>query len=450
MIKEDDVEEGDLLSPLRKNPRGTLVKSSTPRNPIIQIEKSATSLDSRQIDKDAYPSLHHRAGTERRDSSQQKNLSSHHSSSHSNKNLSSVSSNISDISRSSSGRISAGNNNNSGQRRSSLANTSLKEEESSAIATQIVRRLSVSNNGNGRRRSSLAINREAESTITANGNNGIGQRRSSLAISNLVEDETPKLKAQNVRRFVSNNNGNGQRRSSYASNNFNEEETSNIGNQNGRRLVVTGNLRGRRRSSINFQSLSQLLPTHTVHDELSIESEAYNRTSQSQKPATVIDLIGHQTVPSLSSADKNIYLEVFNMIDTNADDSISAVELTQAMKDLDMSPTKVEVKEMMDYLDADQNDQVNFEEFMKLSYKVKEYRKPNLLETSDDLIEVFGLLDIFNTGFIDHRNIFELFESQGKAISVEHAKEILQMSSNCGDDGQLSILDFITLMQEGL
>ena len=78
--------------------------------------------------------------------------------------------------------------------------------------------------------------------------------------------------------------------------------------------------------------------------------------------------------------------EKFILFDDDNDGAIDKTELEAVMKYMGQTPTKIEIQEMINNLDADGTGVLEFSEFLKLAQSIKN-KDPLLFEVSNNLTE---------------------------------------------------------------
>lgn len=117
----------------------------------------------------------------------------------------------------------------------------------------------------------------------------------------------------------------------------------------------------------------------------------------------------------------------FDYFDEDGSGAISKEELEKVMKKLGLSPTQVELQEMLDEIDNDKTGEVNFSAFKKLMTK----------SINDDFIftsclEAFSIFDKSKSGKLERREIVKILQKSCfmELDDVNTLLENIQFDSN--------------------
>lgn len=117
----------------------------------------------------------------------------------------------------------------------------------------------------------------------------------------------------------------------------------------------------------------------------------------------------------------------FDYFDEDGSGAISKEELEKVMKKLGLSPTQVELQEMLDEIDNDKTGEVNFSAFKKLMTK----------SINDDFIftsclEAFSIFDKSKSGKLERREIVKILQKSCfmELEDVNALLENIQFDSN--------------------
>jgi Ca2+-binding EF-hand superfamily protein len=127
--------------------------------------------------------------------------------------------------------------------------------------------------------------------------------------------------------------------------------------------------------------------------------------------------------------------EAFQLFDKDGDGHVTPKELLIVLQTLGQQPTIETVQSMIDEVDKDGNQEIEFEEFCVLMCK-------NMSEKEDikTLQEAFKILDIDNSGSITHKELKDLmrsFSRLGEDIADDEIDALIAQADVDGD-GQIS------------
>jgi calmodulin len=134
------------------------------------------------------------------------------------------------------------------------------------------------------------------------------------------------------------------------------------------------------------------------------------------------------------------FKEAFTLFDRNGDGVISASELGTVMRSLGYNPTEAELQDMINEVDADGNDTVDFPEFLSLMA-----RKMKDVDVEEELIEAFKVFDRDGNGFISHAELSHVMTNLGQRLTDEEVDEMIRMADIDGD-GQINYEEFVRMM----
>ncbi len=138
----------------------------------------------------------------------------------------------------------------------------------------------------------------------------------------------------------------------------------------------------------------------------------------------------------MCSADKLEHLrEQFRKIDKDQTGLISADELWEALKLMNMNVEADEIHEIMTQIDYQGNGKINYSEFLAATISVRSVLTEKILWT------LFKHFDTDDSNTITQENIKEAFAKAGKQVSEEEMDEILK-NHDIVNDGQISFDEF--------
>ena len=131
------------------------------------------------------------------------------------------------------------------------------------------------------------------------------------------------------------------------------------------------------------------------------------------------------------------YKEAFEIFDKNKDGNITANELANVMKSLNMDPTEDELHEMIDEVDLDGNGEIDFEEFVTLMN-----RRSKETDTEEDVINAFKMFDKDMEGKISVTEIRHIIKEYDEELDDDVLDEMLR-EADSDMDGFVNYEDII-------
>ena len=113
--------------------------------------------------------------------------------------------------------------------------------------------------------------------------------------------------------------------------------------------------------------------------------------------------------------------EAFTMFDRDKDGLINYNELGNVLKSQGFSPTNQELLEMIADVDENEDDKINFEEFLILIHS-----RLKKADIENELNEAFSVYDKNGSGIISIREFKKIMNSLGDKICEEEINEIIQ------------------------
>ena len=113
--------------------------------------------------------------------------------------------------------------------------------------------------------------------------------------------------------------------------------------------------------------------------------------------------------------------EAFTMFDRDKDGLINYNELGNVLKSQGFSPTNQELLEMIADVDENEDDKINFEEFLILMHS-----RLKKADIENELNEAFSVYDKNGSGIISIREFKKIMNSLGDKICEEEINEIIQ------------------------
>ncbi len=113
--------------------------------------------------------------------------------------------------------------------------------------------------------------------------------------------------------------------------------------------------------------------------------------------------------------------EAFNMFDRDKDGLINYNELGNVLKSQGFNPTNQELLEMIADVDENEDEKINFEEFLILMHS-----RLKKADIENELNEAFSVFDKNGSGIISVREFKRIMGSLGDKISEDEVDEIIQ------------------------
>ncbi|KAK0401525.1 hypothetical protein QR680_015836 [Steinernema hermaphroditum] len=129
--------------------------------------------------------------------------------------------------------------------------------------------------------------------------------------------------------------------------------------------------------------------------------------------------------------------QLFKEFDTNGDGFIQKSELKEVMTKMGQAPTDREVDEMFDAADANNDGNIDFNEFLTIA-------RSNIIEMPS-LRDTFYEIDVDLDGFITRDELQKAFQRMGHFLTDEDAKLIFDVI-DANKDGRIDFEEFRHLM----
>ena len=113
--------------------------------------------------------------------------------------------------------------------------------------------------------------------------------------------------------------------------------------------------------------------------------------------------------------------EAFTMFDRDKDGLINYNELGNVLKSQGFNPTNQELLEMIADVDENEDDKINFEEFLILMHS-----RLKKADIENELNEAFSVYDKNGSGIISVREFKKIMNSLGEKVCEEEVEEIIQ------------------------
>ena len=130
----------------------------------------------------------------------------------------------------------------------------------------------------------------------------------------------------------------------------------------------------------------------------------------------------------------------FEIFDKDKDGNITKKELGTVMRNLGQNPSEVELTEMINEVDIDGNETIDFREFLGLMV-----RKMKDSDIDEELLEAFKVFDRDGNGFITSHELKNVMVNLGEYLTPDEVDELVKEADLDGD-GQINYEEFIKLM----
>ena len=134
------------------------------------------------------------------------------------------------------------------------------------------------------------------------------------------------------------------------------------------------------------------------------------------------------------------FKEAFQIFDKNGDGSITTKELGTVMRSLGQNPSDEEVRQMIEEVDEDKSETIDFKEFLGLMA-----RKMKETDAEDELLEAFKVFDRDGNGKISAHELRYVMLSSGEDLTEQDIQEMV-MEADIDGDGFIDYQEFVKIM----
>ncbi|KAL7419564.1 ATP-dependent DNA helicase srs2 [Cryptotrichosporon argae] len=134
------------------------------------------------------------------------------------------------------------------------------------------------------------------------------------------------------------------------------------------------------------------------------------------------------------------FKEAFSLFDKDGDGTITTKELGTVMRSLGQNPTQAELEDMINEVDSDGNNSIDFAEFMTLMA-----RKMHDTDSEEEIREAFKVFDKNNDGHISAAELKHVMTNLGEKLSDAEVSEMIREADKDGD-GMINYKEFVTMM----
>ena len=138
------------------------------------------------------------------------------------------------------------------------------------------------------------------------------------------------------------------------------------------------------------------------------------------------------------------------LFDDDADGGIDKAELGNVLRSFGQTPTEQEIADLMNELDDDGTNVLEFEEFVRLMHKTKKIkamvRRKLTAEQVNILKEQYLAFDHDGSGAIDRSELGDVMKSLGQSRTDEELESLLQEMDTDGTK-MLEFSEFVDLLE---
>lgn len=150
---------------------------------------------------------------------------------------------------------------------------------------------------------------------------------------------------------------------------------------------------------------------------------------------------------NISDEQIEVYKEAFTMYDKNHDGKISLTEFADVISNLGLNPTKDQLQRLMEEIDTDGSETVEFNEFVIwMSIKMSPETKSDL-ENKVDLENTFRIFDEDGDRFITAKELKNVMNKLGQTLSDDEVNLMIQEADTDGDK-RVNFKEFVQLMKK--
>lgn len=137
--------------------------------------------------------------------------------------------------------------------------------------------------------------------------------------------------------------------------------------------------------------------------------------------------------------------ELFRLLDSNNDRSISLQDLGKAMLFFGMTPTQQEVNDAMKQLDVNGDGRIEFQEFNTfMQQEMAKISGDNFTQKVEMIRSAFRTFDKDGNGFIDAKELRVAMQKLGETLSDQELDDMMRQADVDGD-GQINYEEFVKI-----
>ncbi len=134
------------------------------------------------------------------------------------------------------------------------------------------------------------------------------------------------------------------------------------------------------------------------------------------------------------------FKEAFSLYDKDGDGTIRTIDLGTVMRSLGVNPTEVELQDMINEVDPDGNDTIDFPEFLTMMV-----RKMYGAKDEEQIIEAFMVFDRDCNGWISVAELRHVMTNLGGQLTDEEVDEMIA-EADVDSDGMITCEEFVKMM----
>jgi len=146
-------------------------------------------------------------------------------------------------------------------------------------------------------------------------------------------------------------------------------------------------------------------------------------------------------IPIISFYNLTLILYHSNPINYIIAGTITKTELKEVMKSLGQKPTDKELEQMIKSVDKDNNNEIDFEEFLTLMSS----KKPGKDDPDRELKDAFAVFDADGSGTISRSELKKLMKSLGQKLSDAELDAMMDEVDTDGN-GEIDFKEFKSMM----
>ena len=128
------------------------------------------------------------------------------------------------------------------------------------------------------------------------------------------------------------------------------------------------------------------------------------------------------------------------MFDKDGNDTIPTEDLGTVMRSLGPSITEVELKDIINEVDAGGSGTVDLKKFLAMMV-----RNMKNVHSKEEIREAFRLFDKDGNGFVSAAELRHVLTHHGERLTDEHVDEVMR-EADVGSDGQVYYEEFVKMM----
>jgi len=132
--------------------------------------------------------------------------------------------------------------------------------------------------------------------------------------------------------------------------------------------------------------------------------------------------------------------QAFELFDKNNDGTINLSEMKEVMKSLGRDPTEEELKDMINNIDLDGNQVVDFNEFLQMMG-----HNSTASDRSAELKQVFAIFDKNGDGYISKPEMKAAMKKMNENFTDSEIETIIS-DADLDEDGEVNFHEFVALM----